>query len=154
MSLTTCIKTFTIEVEGGVDCAGVPQSIADAVWTPAIGSVVFDVVSGDGTFNGVGSCFADSSTQICNPGLLPYDFTVDVAWSCGGYTFSLNTQAVVELNGVSTSGPVYNTNGARTFHFDGQLVSGQNTLRIYVPSTGFFGGTLSGTCTIRPLAPP
>ena len=155
-----CGQDYEIEVTGGVDCMGEAQSIQAAVWTyaPAAGTIV--ITNGDGVFSDGGAAFSgefwvDANAVICNPSLNPYTVSVDIDWTVDGFLI-LDTEALVEINGVGYISPLYHSNGSNTFHMSAPFVSGLNTIRIYVVCGGINSGvpSLNGTCTIRPLTPP
>jgi len=156
----TCTKTFTLEVQSGVDCLGAVEAIQDCVWTllntPVQGTLA--IAGGDGTFSNVqpAAIYIEGTVQICNPSPDPYPFTVDFAWTvAGGGVVAGNSQTTVRLNGVDTNSPVKPLTGSFTFHFDGMLLSGVNTLNVVCNGSLVFGPiTVNGTITIRPLTPP
>lgn len=154
----SCQKAFTLEVVSAVDCMGVAESIQDANWSqlqlPGAGTI--NITGGDATFSGNAAntgIYVEVTAQICNPKPDAYAFTVDFTWTTAGFAFA-TIQAIVRLNGVDTNGPVENGNGGFSFHFDGMLLSGINTLNVEMTGTGIFAGTVNGTIAIRPLTPP
>lgn len=156
----SCTKSFSLEVESGVDCMGEAQEVQDiGLWTqissPLAGTIT--VLDGDGTFSGVdpSNPFVEARCLLCNPHMDPYDFTVEIDWTIGGFVGFINTQAIVRLNGVDHPSAVFNSNGARVFNTGPlPLPSGVNTINVYCTASGIFAGTLNGTVTVRPLTPP
>lgn len=158
----TCFKSFSLEVESGVDCMGVVQAIEDCVWTllslPANGTI--NITGGDATYTAapnVAGIGIEVTTEICNPSLDPYPFTVDFAWTVagGGPPVAGQSQATVRLNGVTTNGPLEVLLGAFTWHFDGILLPGVNTLNLVTNGSFVFPPfTVNGTIQVRPLTPP
>jgi len=161
-STVSCQKTFNLEIESGVDCFGLPESIEDAVWSdnnPLFGPVVF-TTGGDGVFTlttfGANSPILQIDTTFCNPGAT-YAATVDCEWTVGSANpqGTLFTVWQIRINGVTTFFPGSAGPGTFSLHADGNIVPGVNTIEL-------FGGaglgtppiTLNGTITVRPLTPP
>lgn len=161
-SAVSCQKSFNLEVESGIDCFGLPESITDTTWDvafPAFGPVVF-TTGGDGTFNlqtvGAQSPILSVETDFCNPGTA-YDGTIDVEWTVASALpdGTLFTVMQIRINGVTTFFPGSTGPGTFSLNASGSIVPGVNNIRI-------FGGagagtppiTLNGTITVRPLTPP
>lgn len=152
----SCERTFSLEVEPGVDCMGEAAAIEDiGPWTVIDAGI--NMTDGDGTFNEAGAFggTVEATCQICNPDTDPYDVTATFDWTAAGFAVGINTQAIFRLNGVDHPSAVFNANGVYHFAVTVPLPSGVNTMNVYCTYTGAIGvGTLSGTVTVRPLTPP